>query len=102
MPGDKLRPRTSIDRGPLEEPIDLDPQDPESLDESGGDSAASDMDANIGGAPATAGLDSGGAVGVRRGRAVGRPGYEYETVERGETTSDVPLEPVVEEETTGE
>ncbi len=88
-PVDGLHPRTEIDRGPVERPIELDPTENELLDEAGGDSAASDVDANVGGAPASAGLDSGGAVGVRRGRAVGRPGFEYEWAPRGETTQDV-------------
>jgi hypothetical protein len=83
---DKLTPRTAIDRGPPgEKPIRLGSFESETLDEGGGDSSASDMDANVGGAPASAGLDSGGAVGVRRGLAVGRPGDEYDSAPRGET-----------------
>lgn len=89
----KLFPRTAVDRGPeREEPIELDSNAPESLESAGGDSSASDMDANVGGAAATAGLDSGGAVGVRRGVSVGRPGFEYEESLRGETTDDIPDE----------
>lgn len=75
-------------RGHVERPIELDPTENQLLDKAGGDSAASDVDANVGGAPASAGLDSGGAVGGRRGRAVGRPGSEYEWAPRGETTQD--------------
>lgn len=86
---DKLIPKTALDRGPLERPIELDAREPEYLAEAGGDTAAMDSDTNVGGAPATAGLDSGGAVGVRRGRAVGRPGFEYEATRRGETSQDV-------------
>lgn len=85
---DKLTPRTAINRGPVEEPIELDPMDPEYLQEAGGDSAANDMDANRGGASATAGLDSGGAVDVRRGLSVGRAGAEYANVRAGETDND--------------
>lgn len=102
MPDRRLTPRTSFDRGPdAEEPIELDPQDPENLDEAGGDSAAEDVDSNVGGAFASAGLDSGGAVGVRRGVSIGRPGFEYDDSPRGETDSDVPdsggtLEEVIE------
>lgn len=88
---DKLTPRTSIERGPpAEEPIDLDTVNTEHLAEAGGDTEAVDVDANVGGASATAGLDSGGAVGVRRGPAVGRPGAEYDSIASGETTMDVP------------
>jgi hypothetical protein len=89
---DKLIARTAIDRGPPGElPIELDQNRPEILPEAGGDSSANEMDANIGGAPASAGLDSGGAVGVRRGRAVGRPGSEYDDSPAGETSSDLVL-----------
>lgn len=87
---DKLRPRTAINRGPDgEEPILLDQLRPEILPEAGGDSGGNDMDANVGGAPATAGLDSGGAVGVRRGLSVGKAGAEYDTAPDGETASDI-------------
>lgn len=87
---DKLTPKTSLDRGPEGEyPVPLEKQVPESLAEAGGDTAATDMDANVGGAPATRGLDSGGMVGVRRGRGVGRPGDEYDDAPYGESTSDV-------------
>jgi hypothetical protein len=90
---DKLQPRTSIDRGPAgEELIELDQHRPEVISEAGGDSLANELDSNIGGAPASAGLDSGGAVGVRRGRAVGRPGAEYDSAPAGET-GDEPGEP---------
>lgn len=86
----KLVPRTAPDRGPPgEKPIELDSNDPETLESAGGDSSAWDMDSNVGGAAASAGLDSGGAVGVRRGVSVGRPGYEYEQTQRGETTDDI-------------
>lgn len=85
---DRLTPRTALDRGPVEKPIMLDRQDPEYLSEAGGDTAATDIDSNIGGAPASAGLDSGGAVGVRRGRSVGRPGFEYDSTIRGETPGE--------------
>lgn len=90
----RLAPRTAIDRGPdAEEPIELDPgYYPQSLDSAGGDTSGDDIDSNVGGAFASAGLDSGGAVGVRRGMAVGRPGFEYDDTERGETGSDVPDE----------
>lgn len=90
---DKLTPRTAIDRGPPgEKPIRLGSYGNEYLSEGAGDSSASDMDANVGGASASAGLDSGGAVGVRRGRSVGRPGSEYDTAPQGETGSDVDLD----------
>lgn len=86
----RLTPRTALDRGPdAEEPIELDPRYPESLDSAGGDTSGDDIDSNVGGAFASAGLDSGGAVGVRRGVSVGRPGFEYDDTERGETGSDV-------------
>lgn len=90
----RLAPRTAIDRGPdAEEPIELDPgYYPETLDAAGGDTSGEDIDSNVGGAFASAGLDSGGAVGVRRGMSVGRPGFEYEASTRGETGSDVPEE----------
>ena len=89
----RLAPRTSFERGPDgEEPIELDPRDPEILDEAGGDSLADDVDSNVGGAFSSAGLDSGGAVGVRRGVAVGRPGFEYDDTPRGGTSPDVPEE----------
>jgi len=88
---DKLFSRTLIDRGPAgEEAIGLDQHRPEVLPEAGGDSLANELDANIGGASASAGLDSGGAVGVRRGLAVGRPGAEYESAPAGEVGDDVP------------
>lgn len=88
---DKLTPRTAIDRGPPgEEFIGLDQARPEILPEAGGDTSANEIDTNVGGASATAGLDSGGAVGVRRGLSVGRPGAEYESAPSGETDSDVP------------
>ena len=90
---DKLTPKTALDRGPVEQPIVLDQRDPEYLPEAGGDTASMDSDTNVGGAPASAGLDSGGAVGVRRGRAVGRPGFEYEATRHGETSQDVTGEP---------
>lgn len=87
----KLVPKTAINRGPPgEEPIELDPNAPQTLESGAGDSSASDMDSNVGGAFASAGLDSGGAVGVRRGVSVGRPGFEYEETRRGETTDDLP------------
>jgi hypothetical protein len=88
---DKLTPRTAIDRGPPgEEFIGLDQARPEVLPEAGGDTSANEIDSNVGGAAATAGLDSGGAVGVRRGLSVGRPGAEYEGAPAGETDTDVP------------
>jgi hypothetical protein len=86
---DKLHPRTDLFDGPVESLIELEQTESEYLPEGGGDTAALDSDTNIGGAPSTAGLDSGGAVGVLRGRSVGRPGYEYENRPHGETTSDV-------------
>jgi len=97
---DKLQPRTAIDRGPTgESPINLEQRRPEVLSEAGGDSNANDIDTNVGGAPASAGLDSGGAVGVRRGVAVGRPGFEYDSSPAGEADDTVmPLEPTEEEE----
>ena len=85
---DPRRPKTALDRGPVERPIRLDPREGEWLDEAGGDTAGNEWDANVGGAPASAGLDSGGAVGVRRGVAVGRPGFEYDATPRGEVTAD--------------
>ncbi len=81
-------PRTSLDRGPVERPIELDPIEQELLDEAGGDTSGNEIDTNVGGAPATAGLDSGGAVGVRRGVSVGRPGFEYDQAPRGEVAPD--------------
>ncbi len=89
MTPDELKPRTAIERGPVERLIDLDPNEPEFLPEAGGDTAALDSDTNVGGAPASAGLDSGGAVGVSRGVSVGRPGFEYTNAPHGERTSDV-------------
>jgi len=92
---DRLIPRTAIDRGPArEEFVELDQQRPEALPEAGGDTGGMDIDSNVGGAAASAGLDSGGAVGVRRGLAVGRPGFEYDLgpEEAGETIVD--FEPV--------
>lgn len=90
MADKRLTPSTYIDRGPpREKPIELDPNDPETLEQAAGDSSAQDMDANVGGASATAGLDSGGAVGVRRGLSVGRAGAQYDRSERGET-DDMP------------
>jgi hypothetical protein len=87
---DKLWPKTFIDRGPDgEQAIELDQNRPETIAEGAGDTAANDIDSNIGGAPASAGLDSGGAVGVRRGREVGRPGFEYDSAKDGETGDDV-------------
>ncbi len=86
---DTLTPKTAIERGPVESLIDLDPQEPEYLPEGGGDTAALDMDTNVGGAPASAGLDSGGAVGVARGLAVGRPGFEYRFAPHGERPGEV-------------
>lgn len=97
---DPLTPRTAIDRGPRgEEFIGLDQRRPEVLPEAGGDSAANEIDSNVGGAAATVGLDSGGAVGVRRGLAVGRPGAEYDSAPAGETDSDVlqPSDEAIEE-----
>jgi hypothetical protein len=94
---DKLQPRTAIDRGPAgEEAIELDQNRPETIAEGGGDSAANEIDTNVGGAPATLGQDSGGAVGVRRGREVGRPGFEYDTAPDGMTDEEV--RPLVEDE----
>lgn len=88
---DPLTPKTAFDRGPPgEEPIELDKRRPENLSEAGGDTAGNEMDTNVGGAPATAGLDSGGAVGVRRGLSVGTEGNEYDSAPQGETDSDVP------------
>ena len=99
MASDPRLPRTAIDRGPVEEPLDLDPFGTEHWAEAGGDSAASDCDANVGGASATAGRDSGGAVGVRRGRAVGTPGFEYDDVGSGEADeSDIQVAPTRPEE----
>lgn len=87
---DLLVPKTAFDRGPAgEEPLSLDPVEREVLPEAGGDTFADDVDSNVGGAFASAGLDSGGAVGVRRGFSVGRPGFEYDDAPRGETTMDV-------------
>jgi len=95
---DTLRPRTALDRGPAgEERIRLDPRYPEVLEEAGGDSAALDLDANVGGAPASAGLDSGGAVGVRRGAIVGRPGAEFDDSPGGEAPVEDPLPATSEE-----
>ncbi len=89
---DLLQPKTAIDRGPTgEQPVPLDQNRPEVLPEAGGDTFANDVDTNVGGAPATAGLDSGGAVGVRRGLEVGRPGSEYDAAPAGESSSDVVL-----------
>ena len=85
---DLLTPKTALDRGPLERPIHLGRTDHEFYEEAGGDTEAMDVDANVGGASATAGLDSGGAVGVSRGPAVGRPGYAYANAPRGEVASD--------------
>ena len=91
------RPRTAIDRGPSgEEALSLSDLRPEVLPEAGGDSIANELDANVGGASASAGLDSGGAVGVRRGLAVGRPGAEYDTAPDGETGSDIEVPPEME------
>jgi hypothetical protein len=89
---DKLIARTAIDRGPPgERPIELDQNRPETLPEAGGDTAANELDSNVGGASASAGLDSGGAVGIRRGLAVGKPGAEYDDAPAGETSSDLVL-----------
>lgn len=94
---DPTTPKTAIDRGPPgEEPIELDKLRPENLSEAGGDTAGNEIDTNVGGAPATAGMDSGGAVGVRRGLAVGREGNEYDLAPQGETDSDVPTPSEVE------
>lgn len=87
---DPLTPKTAIDRGPNERLIHLDDNDPESLSEGAGDTAGNDLDSNVGGAAASRGLDSGGAVGVRRGRSVGRMGSEFDDAEHGETSSDLP------------
>lgn len=84
-------PRTAIERGPVEEPVQLEPLGQEHWWEGGGDTAAEECDANVGGASATAGLDSGGAVGVRLGRAVGRPGYEYADAAGAEVGPDLLL-----------
>lgn len=87
---DRLQPKTAFDRGPDgESAIELDQNRPETIAEGPGDSAANDIDTNVGGAPATQGLDSGGAVGVRRGREVGRPGFEYDTAPDGQTDDQV-------------
>ena len=87
---DRLHPKTAFDRGPDgEQAIELDQYRPETLAEGPGDTAANDIDTNVGGAPATQGLDSGGAVGVRRGREVGRPGFEYDTAPDGQTDAQV-------------
>lgn len=97
---DPLKPKTTFERGPgREEPIELDSNRPETLAEAGGDTAGNEMQ-NVGGAPASAGLDSGGAVGVRRGLSVGRAGDEYESAPFGETSSDSPYEPFPPEEST--
>ncbi len=85
---DRLTPKTSLDRGPVERPIHLGRTDHEYFEEAGGDTEAMDVDANVGGASATAGLDSGGAVGVSRGLSVGRPGYAYANAPRGEVAGD--------------
>jgi hypothetical protein len=85
---DRLTPKTSLERGPVERPIELGYTDHEYFEEAGGDTEAMDVDANVGGASATAGLDSGGAVGVTRGPAVGRPGYAYANAPRAEVPSD--------------
>ena len=91
MTNDPLTPKTALDRGPLERPIQLDRTEHEFLEDAGGDTEATDLDANVGGASATAGLDSGGAVGVRRGPAVGRPGVGYEASTWGERPGDLVL-----------
>ncbi len=83
-----LTPKTSLERGPVERPVPLGRTDHEFFEEAGGDTEAMDVDANVGGASATAGLDSGGAVGVTRGPSVGRPGYAYANAPRGEVASD--------------
>jgi hypothetical protein len=85
---DKLTPKTSLERGPVERPVHLGRTDHEFLEEAGGDTEAMDVDANVGGASATAGLDSGGAVGVTRGPSVGRPGYAYASAPHGEVAGD--------------
>lgn len=90
MPKDPTTPKTSLFHGiPGEEPIELDKKRPQNLSEAGGDTAGNEMDANVGGASATAGQDSGGAVGVRRGLSVGKAGSEYQEAPEGETDSDV-------------
>ncbi len=94
---DPKRPKTALDRGPVERPLQLDRRDGEWLDEAGGDTAANEWDANVGGAPASAGLDSGGAVGVRRGVSVGRPGFEYAATPSGEVMADEVVEGLAEE-----
>lgn len=91
-PKDPTIPKTSLYHGiPGERPVELDKKRPESLSEAGGDTSGNEMDANVGGASATAGLDSGGAVGVRRGLSVGSAGSEYDEAPSGETDSDVDL-----------